>query len=107
MKHTAETIADVLESLRGVTSVAGLRSFHCPHVLRYLELADGSRLSCQDHAHAAADPGESFEVAYFAPGRPCEVAECEELGESDYGVYPRITPAQIADVVNARGGLKA
>lgn len=101
MKHTAETIADALESLRGVTSVAGLR------FIRNLKLADGSRLSCQDHAHAAADPGESFEVAYFAPGKPCEFAECEELGDSAYGVYPRITPAQIADVVNARGGLKA
>ena len=74
---------------------------------RALELKDGSLLSCQDHKRAAAVPGRSFEVAYFAPEAQHRIAECEELGPSDHGVYGRITPEQIADIVNLRGGLKA
>ena len=98
---TGEDIQRELDARLYTQDVATLR------FRRALKLKDGSLLSCQDHKRAAAVPGRSFEVAYFAPEAQHRTSDCEELGPSDHGVYGRITPEQIADIVNLRGGLKA
>ena len=98
--HTAETIQSELDARLYSQEVTGLR------FRRALELKDGSRLSCQDHSIAVAHPGRSFEVALFDPCSRYDFAEIEELGQSVDGVYGWVTPEQIADIVNLRGGLK-